>query len=197
MRNGDRHFFGGSWRRAAGTLGVLAFAVAIIAIARRADGNPPGVGQSRAEIEDLAFCYAAGTDAIARGDVQGGKAIYQGCFTSDAVVKAYLPTSDPNGPPDISGIGPDGWGDTVEATFTGAGYTGTQHLMGNIRIHIQGNTATMTSYLTATHVLQPFTTIDLATGTYDDVVVHTPAGWRIAQRTLRILTFQRVQSPSP
>ena len=51
---------------------------------------PPGVAaeqtgglQDAADIRKLTICYAHGTDAIGRGDVAAGKAIYQPCFTQD------------------------------------------------------------------------------------------------------------------
>ena len=152
--------------------------------------------KDRAEIEDLNYCYAAGTDAIGRGDLQAGKAIYQTCFTQDAVFAASFPDTDPNDPPDLTTVGPDSWADIVEGVFESAGYASTQHLISNVRVDFQGpHTATVTSYLNATHVLDPFGSIDLANGTYVDVVVRTPQGWRITQRTLELITFMRVDSP--
>jgi hypothetical protein len=145
----------------------------------------------------LAYCYAAGTDAIARGDLQGGKDIYHDCFTPNAVVRAFAAGSDPNGPPDLSAVGRDAWADVVDAVFSANGYIATQHLMSNIRIHEHFGTVKMTSYVHASHVLDPASSVDLAAGTYKDVVVLTPAGWRIAERTLFLISFLRVESPSP
>jgi hypothetical protein len=170
----------------------------VVSVATPAEGTQPDYVKQlrdRQEIEDLAYCYAAGTDAIGRGDVQGGKAIYQTCFTPNAVIAASYPGNDPNGPPDLTTIGPDAWAGVVESVFAQAGYVGTQHLISNVRIQVNGNTATMTTYLNATHVLDPYTSYNVANGTYEDVVVRTPAGWRIKQRTLRLISFVHVESP--
>lgn len=156
------------------------------------------VGQrlaDRAEIAELAHCYAEGTDAIGRGDVAGGKLFYKDCFTPDAVIEAYFPGADPNGPPGLSAIGADAWGDAVRGVFLANGYIATQHAMSNIRITLDGNTGTMESYLSATHVVAPASVVDLAHGTYVDVIVKTPKGWRIAARSLYLISFLRLQSP--
>ncbi|UQA57275.1 nuclear transport factor 2 family protein [Polyangium aurulentum] len=185
------------WGRVGAALVAAAVAVSGVAAAVPAAGNPPSDIQrlrDRAEIEELTYCYAEATDAIGRGQVEVGRALYQKCFTKDAVIGVYFPTDDPNGPPGLSS-GPSAWADIVDDVFTTSGYLATQHLMGNVRIDIQGKTATMSTYLNATHVIDPVGAIDLANGTYEDVVVRTPQGWKIAQRTLRLITFLRVESP--
>ena len=73
------------------------------------NGGQDSVGKrlaDRAEIADLSYCYAAGTDAIGAGDLALGKQIYAGCFTADAKIEASFPGSDPNGPADLVAQGP-------------------------------------------------------------------------------------------
>ena len=189
----------GIWHRGAVVLSAVMLAGAVVvSVTTPAEGTPHDFFSSpsaRAEIEDLTYCYAAGTDAIGRGDVEGGKAIYHTCFTPNAEIGASYPGSDPNAPPDLVSIGPDAWAAVVESVFADAGYQSTQHLISNVRINITGNTGTMTSYLNATHVLDPFTSVTIANGTYEDVVVRTPAGWRIKKRTLRLISFVHLESP--
>ena len=151
----------------------------------------------RAEIAELAYCYAEGTDAIGGGDLAAGKAIYGDCFTADATGQAWFPGADFNGPPGLSATGTDAWADAVASVFTGNGYIATQHLMGNIRISLDGNSGTMRSYLSATHVVDPDGAVDLAHGTYVDTVVRTPQGWRISARSLYLIDFLRLESPAP
>lgn len=199
-KSGDHDHPRSSWRRAGVTLGALALAGAVGAsVSSPAQGNlfePWSRLQDRQEIEDLEYCYGAATDAIGRGDVEAGRAIYQTCFTQNAVISASFPGADPSGPPDLSTVGPSSWADIVESVFDSSGYQSTQHLISNVRINFTGfNTATMTSYLNATHVLDPTSSIDLANGTYTSVVVRTAYGWRIAERDLDLITFMRVQSP--
>lgn len=151
----------------------------------------------RAEIAELGYCYAEGTDAIGRGGLAAGKQIYKDCFTNNAVISAYFPGDDPNGPPGLSAVGSDAWAVAVHSVFTNNGYIATQHLIGNVRIQLDGNNATMTSYLSATHVIDPSGAVELAHGTYVDTVVRTPQGWRISKRTLYLLDFLRLESPAP
>nr|WP_240806552.1 nuclear transport factor 2 family protein [Polyangium spumosum] len=159
-------------------------------------GGPPGLQRllDEAEIEKLTYCYAQATDTIGRGDVEGGRSLYEQCFTPNAVLEVYFPDNPPNGPPGLTS-GPSAWADVANDVFVTAGYLSTQHLNSNVVINVQGNTATMSTYLSATHVLDPAGAVDMAVGTYDDIVVRTPQGWKIAKRTLRLLTFMRVESP--
>lgn len=150
---------------------------------------------ARAEIEGLERCYAKATDTIGSGDTEGGRAIYKTCFTPNAQISASFPGADPNGPPDLSTIGPDAWTQIVEDTFAASGFESTQHIITNVRIDFDGNSATVESYLNATHVLDPEGSIDLANGTYTSTVVRTAQGWRIAKRDLRLITYMRVDSP--
>ena len=149
-----------------------------------------------AEIAKLPVCYALGTDAIGRGDVPEGKAIYQPCFTHNAVLSVYFPGTPFSGPPNFSTVGASSWGDFVSDTFTANGYTATQHLMGSIAINVDGTHATMTSYLHSTHVL-PDGTIDVANGTYEDEVVRHNGKWKIKNRTLKLITFLNLGTPTP
>jgi len=153
--------------------------------------------RAESEIEQLSLCYARGTDAIGRGDLQAGRSIYQKCFTDDAIIGASYPGADPSAPPDLVAIGPNAWADIVNDVFSSAGYLATQHMMTNIVVNVQGNKATMSSYLAATHVIDSTGSIDLAHGTYVDEVVRTPKGWRIKKRTLNLITFLRLESPTP
>jgi hypothetical protein len=152
--------------------------------------------ENEAEIGKLSLCYARGTDAIGRGDLAGGKAIYQGCFTSDAELAVYFPGADPDGPPDFVTTGTESWADFVQSVFSANGYTSTQHLMGNIEVDTHGNKGTMTSYLHATHVVNNGT-IDVANGTYTDEVVRKHGDWKIKRRTLKLITFINLGTPAP
>ena len=142
--------------------------------------------EDEAAIRQLTVCYALGTDAIGAGDVKKGKALYTDCFTEDAPIAAFFP--DGQG---TERTGPAAWADFVNEIFRDNKYTATQHLIGTINIsidHSTGKTATMTSYLHATHLL-PNGSINVANGTYADDVIKTDAGWRIRKRTLTLITF--------
>ena len=148
-----------------------------------------------AEIAKLPLCYARATDAIGRGNVAQGKAIYSTCFTHNAVLAVYNPGTDFNGPPTYTTVGTNSWADFAKATFDASGYVATQHLMANIDVQVNGNnTGTVTVYLHATHVL-PDGTIDVANGTYTDEVVRVNGTWRIKSLTLKIIDFPHLGEP--
>jgi hypothetical protein len=155
-----------------------------------------GNGAAEAQIAKLTSCYAYGTDAIGRGDLQQGKNIYAPCFTADAELKVYFPGTPFNGPPSFSTVGTESWANFVASVFATNGYTATQHMMGTIDVNVQGATATMTSYLHATHTLSDGT-IDVANGTYEDEVVRQNGTWKIKRRTLKLITFLNLGTPLP
>ena len=147
--------------------------------------------QDEADIRKLTICYAHGTDAIGRGDVAAGRALYQPCFTKDAAFSVVFPNGQIE-----ERTGSDAWADFVATVFQGAGYTSTQHLLGTISIAAQDKSATMSTYLHATHVL-PNGSIDIANGTYEDSVVKTAEGWRIQSRKLTLITFLNLAPTAP
>ncbi len=147
--------------------------------------------QDEADIRKLTICYAHGTDAIGRGDVAAGRAIYQPCFTQDATFSVVFPNGQ-----EEKRTGSDAWADFVATVFQGAGYTNTQHLIGTISIEAQDKSATMSTYLHATHVL-PNGSMDIANGTYEDSVVQTAEGWRIQSRRLTLITFLNLAPTAP
>ncbi len=187
-------------RRMAVAILVIAGAAASVTLgAGYVDASPLSwLHDDEAEIAKLPVCYALGTDAIGRGKVPQGKAIYKPCFTNNAVLSVYFPGTPFNGPPSFSTVGASSWGDFVSDTFTANGYTATQHLMGSIDIHVDGNGVhgTMTSYLHATHTLADGT-IDVANGTYEDEVVRQNGVWKIKTRTLKLIDFLNLGTPVP
>ena len=181
-----------SFRKVAGAWLALACIIFSLSLGKPSLAADTTLLQDEANIRQLTICYALGTDAIGAGDVDTGKALYRDCFTEDASIAAFFP--DGQG---ADRTGPDAWADFVHATFRQNQYTATQHLIGTITISIDpttGTTATMTSYLHATHLL-PNGSINVANGSYEDEAVKTAAGWRIRKRTLRLMTFLNLASP--
>jgi len=107
-----------------------------------------------------------------------------------------LPTDPPNAP-FFSSVGADGWTDAVANGFAAAGYTATHHQIGNVQVSVQGNTATMKVYVTATHVIDWSSKAFVATAVYTDHVVHTPQGWRFDHRSVRATSALTLVSASP
>lgn len=65
----------------------------------------------------------------------------------------------------------------------------TQHLVGNHQVRVDGDTATHRCHLQSQHTLHGTPGGDnfIVGGYYDDRLVRTPAGWRIAHRTMQQL----------
>jgi hypothetical protein len=137
----------------------------------------------RAEIDDLLarYCFA-----IDLRDWEGLREV----FAHDAMI-TY------SGPRVSTGI------DEIVAFFraTASAVAATQHLLHTSRVWAAGpDTAEGLSHVTAHHVGHgtvlpaPESATYTVTGTYDDRFARTPEGWRIARRTLTLLT--RVGDPA-
>lgn len=65
----------------------------------------------------------------------------------------------------------------------------TQHMVGNHQVRVDGDTATHRCHLQSQHVKHGTPGGDnfIVGGYYDDRFVRTPAGWRIAHRTMQQL----------
>lgn len=131
----------------------------------------------RAEIGDLLarYCFAI--------DLRDWASLRQ-VFAPDAVI-TY------SGPRVSTGI------DQIVAFFrvTASAVAATQHLLHTSRTWATGpDTAEGLSHVTAHHVAHdavlpaPEAATYTVTGTYNDLFVRTPQGWRISRRTLTLLT---------
>ena len=123
-------------------------------------------------------------------DEIAGVEFIHGDFTQDAVLTAIFPDGASE-----TRYGTDSWADFVYSVFQGNGYTATQHLIGTINISVQNNQAAMTSYLHATHKRSE-TSIDVANGTYEDEVINKNGHWKIRKRTLKLIDFLNLSSPT-
>jgi hypothetical protein len=188
-------------RRVLPTISAIALTGAVtMSLTKPAEGTPPSdVLELKAlhDIEDLEYCYAAGTDAIGRGDLAKGKQIYGECFIPNAPVIISQIGDAPNTPPGVSMPSAQAWADLIDGLFSDAGYISTQHKISNVRIQILpgGHKAKITSYLTATHVYAVESSIQLSHGVYESDAVLTPSGWKLARRYYHVQTFLRLDSP--
>lgn len=157
---------------------------------------------TKEEIVDLMLCYATGTDAIGdstRTDPLGdGAAIYAGCFTDDAIFRAWFPGTDFSDPGQAVTVGPSGgmtgpeaWAAFVFGVFDGT-YTFTQHALSNFIVDVAGNSGTLQAYLNATHVIQQdgvVTQVDVAHGTYTLQVRKIEGAWKVSRLDLTLINF--------
>ena len=129
-----------------------------------------GSGGDRGAIENLLMRYALAVDTR---DFDGVGA----CFTPGA-------TASYSGVALAPGVGP------IVAHISGiASCVQSQHIFGASLIEIDGDRATAVSYATA-HLVRPEGDGHVATTRglrYDDVLVRTPAGWRIESRVHQAL----------
>ena len=178
--------------RAAGRRRVLlgataaASGIALLGTAQPALADSTSRVVDEGRIRQLSVNYALGTDAIGRNDKPAGLALYAKTFTDRAEIMVA-------GAPSTLRIGGAAWADFVESVFRGSHYDRTQHLIGTINVLLgdgreERNRATMSTYLHATHHVQDNASVLIVLGTYDDVVVRHGNDWRIARRTLSVMT---------
>jgi len=103
--------------------------------------------------------------------------LLESCFVSDALV-TYETIGDLHGSAAV-----------VDICRTAlVNMTQTQHLIGNVEINVDRDSANSTCYLHAQHVRAgtPGGDTNIMAGRYDDELVRTDQGWRIRRRILRI-----------
>jgi hypothetical protein len=172
--------------------GVAATATLATAAPAFADDRGRDATADELALTKLAVYYGLGTDAIGRGDPATGLAYYRRIFTPDATISAGFDRSAPA----LTSTGPEEWAKTVETAFVP--YQATQHLLATIDPEITGrNTGTIRSYLQATHVFKASLDLLIVLGYYDDEVVRTREGWRIATRFLQFVSFETRQRTLP
>ncbi len=140
-------------------------------------------------INNLKANYAYGSDALAAGNEDEGRARYRAVFTSNAHVTS-LPAIDAYGPEDLA--------DQVLAIVGGA--AATQHLLGTIEIvplepeRGRGGSraqAAITAYAQAT-IIATDGGLTRVLATYHDVAVQTRAGWRLSSSAATTLNVESV-----
>jgi 3-phenylpropionate/cinnamic acid dioxygenase small subunit len=128
-------------------------------------GGDAATALERFAIADVLARYARGCDT---NDLE----LVRDCFTADAVLEY-------EGLPPL----PRGADDFVDyAGHVLSRLASTQHLLGNIVVAVDGDSATSSAYVQATHQAasgESFT----SGGRYDDEFVRTDEGWKIARRT--------------
>lgn len=120
----------------------------------------------RLAITDVVNRYA---EAIDRRDWD----LLRTCFAPDGRIRG----------PRHELVGPDAIVADMQAT-TGATAT-TQHFIGNVRVEVDGDRAQARSYLIATSSHPGTRALRRMHATYEDELIRTDEGWRIALRTVR------------
>ena len=168
----------------------LIFCLLIIGVSTNAQGHKETRNVSDLlEIEYLQRHYARATDAIGRAteqDVATGRTLYHQIFTPDVKIRTSNTGADP-----LTASSPDEWVDVVYDALKD--YTGTQHLIGTQVAELNGDEATLESYVNAWHKNSDGT-VYYFLGTYIDKVRRTDKGWQIYDMNLRMDTSGTVET---
>jgi len=123
------------------------------------------------EIAEVLNRYATGID---RRDW----ALFRTCFTDDVLAE-------------YDGIATWRGGDAITESMTtsNAGMGHTMHQLSNLAITVDGDTATARSYVDAVLMAADGQSGLNPRGFYDDELVRTPEGWRIAHRHFTMVHF--------
>jgi hypothetical protein len=151
--------------------------------------------QVKNDIINLMLCYGAGTDSFGvasnPNSFSDGLAIYEACFTDDAVFNLWPAGFDFNGPPLLSINGPLNW-----ANFVAGGLNGDslgQHMLTNFIVDVNENTGTLQAYLNSTRATNndvgTVTQVVVANGTYTLTVEKIESKWMVTQLDLRLISF--------
>ena len=127
-----------------------------------------------AAIYQLKVNYAVGTDLIASGDVDAGRALYRITFTANAAVSGGFDRNNP----DFLAYGPDELAQSVAQQTATA--LATQHLLGTVNIVPTGHkSANLTVYVQATVLAEQGQGLTRVLATYYYTAERRPKGWRL------------------
>ena len=150
--------------------------------------------QVKNEIIDLMLCYGKGTDTFGVASnpnaFYDGLAIYEECFTEDAVFNLWPPGFDVNQPAPITVVGPAEWAIFVDEPLDGNSLG--QHMLTNFMVETKGNTGELTAYLAATRAFYAgglVTSVVVANGTYTLQVEKIGKKWMVRQLDLKLISF--------
>ena len=205
------------------TSALLPLLLAAILCLAAAPAARSGSGEERSDrpersdkeaIAELIYCYARGTDAIGDSTTNAdplatGAAIYRGCFTPNAMFRAWFPQQkfdrqafpNPDAFPESAPapfLGPYAWAVFVNSVFRGNGYTFTQHILSNVNVTVNGDTGRLTAYLNASHVISgtavggPSRCVAVANGTYSGYARKIRGKWLLTRLDLTLITFNAV-----
>ncbi len=128
----------------------------------------------RLEIADVLYRFAAGIDGR-------DWALYRSVFTDEFELdySSYRPENHGR-------WRADDWAARAASLFPGL--DGTQHAITNMRIDLDGDGARVRADVRADHVViaDGITRVYTVVGAYDDHLVRTAGGWRIARKCLRM-----------
>lgn len=179
---------------------VLGLAVGLSSAAASATENL----QVKNEIIDLMLCYGEGTDTFGEpGNPDAffeGLEIYEECFTEDAIFNLWPAGTDFNEAPLVTVVGPVAWAENIvdpavpRDPDTGLSISHGQHMLSNFMVETQGNTGTLTAYLSATRtIFDPdsgaVTNVSVANGTYTLYVEKIRGKWMVNQLDLKLISF--------
>jgi hypothetical protein len=120
----------------------------------------------RLDVADVLSRYAQGWDTR---DFE----LVKSCFTPDARIRYGTLPPFPGGFPEFFEL----------ERSTILRLKSTQHLIGNLHVTVAGDIAKCTSYVQASHYDDEGRQVWTTGGRYDDSLIRTPEGWRIADRT--------------
>ncbi|WP_195891484.1 nuclear transport factor 2 family protein [Luminiphilus syltensis] len=180
-----------------------------------ADGHE-ATAKDLLEIENLAYCYALGADAIGNGKVESdplaaGLAIYEECFAEDATFGIWpagmpfnslsFPDRTGDMPPAIVIEGREAFAGMVNGSFSGAGggdgYDFVQHNMTNVQIEADAEKGQLNAYLASVHVIHgepgsPMRCRQQANGTYSMKVKKMDGVWKVTSLDLAQIAFDTI-----
>ena len=165
----------------------------------------PTMAQTPADYEAVrnhVTCYPFGIDKIGRGDMDGGKAIWNECFTPDFQFSLFFGRGEPLTCPGAKCPFPasmnsvDMRAAVAKKAFESAGFEKTSHHLTNVKVSFtSADRATVNAYMQAWHWKADGIVV-LAAGTWDLEVVRLADKWRIAKENLSIVGSGTLSPPS-
>ena len=196
--------------------GLVSGTAAVLGLCCSSGVAAAGDYATKAEIAELAVCYAIAADTLGEGKTQAdpataGLAMLRKCFTEDATFAIWpagtpfdsltSPSRTGDKPPAVVIPGLTTFASAISSSFAaagGVGYDFVQHKLSNIVVDVEGDSAKLNAYVESTHVIQatePFTPTrcrQQTNGTYTMKAKKIEGKWLLTSFDLAQIAFDTI-----
>ena len=168
---------------AVSVVAVVALGLAILAVV----DTPDAAADPQSSVADLPAGFARGMDAIGSGDNAEAAEIFGDVYAPNVATEITFPDGNV-----ITLDGREAFLGFVDEFFDNGRYTSTQHVVGSIRVDLDGDDAGELTWELAAFHHRADGSNDLGNGRWEAAVQHDGERWSITEQSLRILFFAGV-----
>ena len=162
------------------------------AMATMVSASPAAAETPREAIQNAVNCVTQGNDAVGSGRMERGVELFSACYAEDGIMEVYFPGATDS--PGMTAQSPTQIALTVSQVLPSEVFAATQHLTGSTVFHsVSEDSAEVISYVVGINWMRTGGA-QLGTATYEDFVVRTDDGWKVARRKVFVTGLGAVEA---